>query len=250
MTSRCIIESRAGVIALALVTILSAVAFGEPRLKVSENQRYLVHEDGRPFFYLGDTAWELFHRLNREQADQYLADRAQKQFTVIQAVALAELDGLNTPNAYGHRPLIENDPTRPDVKDGPANDYWDHVDYIVERAAERELFIGFLPTWGDKWNRQGGAGPEVFTPENARAYGRWLGKRYQHQPIIWILGGDRVVENDTHRAILRAMAAGLREGDGGAPERACAGIHRSLRADARRLRSPAPQAGSRRGACV
>ena len=40
-----------------------------PRLKVSENQRFLVKEDGKPFFYLGDTAWELFHRLNREEAD-------------------------------------------------------------------------------------------------------------------------------------------------------------------------------------
>jgi hypothetical protein len=59
-----------------------------------------VTADGRPFFWLGDTAWELFHRLNREEATRYLEDRASKGFTVIQAVALAELDGLNTPNAY------------------------------------------------------------------------------------------------------------------------------------------------------
>src|SRR5512146_2122476 len=66
-----------------------------PRLKVSDNRRFLVHEDGRPFFYLGDTAWELFHRLDREDADRYLEDRARKGFTVIQAVALAELDGIS-----------------------------------------------------------------------------------------------------------------------------------------------------------
>ena len=90
-----------------------------PRLKVSDNQRYLMYESGKPFFYLGDTAWELFHRLNREEADLYLANRASKGFTVIQAVALAEQDGLNTPNPYGHRPLIENDPARPDVRPGP-----------------------------------------------------------------------------------------------------------------------------------
>src|SRR4026208_402762 len=87
------------------------------RLKVSENKRFLVKADGKPFFWLGDTAWELFHRLNREDADRYLDDRARQGFTVLQAVALAELDGLNDPNAYGHRPLIENDPMRPDVKD-------------------------------------------------------------------------------------------------------------------------------------
>ena len=37
-------------------------------------------------------------------------------------------------------------------------------------------------------------------------YGEWLGKRYKDKRIIWILGGDRPVENDTHREIIRAMA--------------------------------------------
>ena len=49
---------------------------------------------------IGDTAWELFHRLNREDAMMYLENRADKVFTVIKAVVLAELDGLdglNTP---------------------------------------------------------------------------------------------------------------------------------------------------------
>ncbi|MFZ5831696.1 MAG: DUF4038 domain-containing protein, partial [Planctomycetota bacterium] len=145
----------------------------KPSLVVSENGRYLARPDGTPFFYLGDTAWELFHRLNREEADQYLADRAAKGFTVIQAVALAEEDGLNTPNSYGHRPLMDNDPARPDTKPGEENDYWDHVDYIVEKAESLGMFIGMLPTWGDKWNKAWGVGPEVFTPENAEAYGEF-----------------------------------------------------------------------------
>jgi len=187
-----------------------------PRLKVSENRRYLVTESGRPFFYLGDTAWELFHRLNREEATQYLEDRARRGFTVIQAVALAELNGLNDPNPYGHRPLVENDPARPDVRDGPANDYWDHVDFIVEKANGLGLYIGLLPTWGDKWNRKWGEGPEIFTPANAEAYGRWLGARYRAAGVIWILGGDRPIESAAHVDITRAMARGIRAGDGGA----------------------------------
>ncbi|HEU5077592.1 MAG TPA: glycoside hydrolase family 140 protein [Opitutaceae bacterium] len=182
---------------------------------MSDNHHYLVKSDGQPFFYLGDTAWELFHRLNREEADVYLQDRAEKGFTVIQAVALAELDGLDDPNAYGFRPLIDHDPARPDVKDGPDNDYWDQVDYIVNKAESLGLCIGFLPTWGDKWNKAWGVGPEIFTPENARIYGAWLGKRYEKKPIIWILGGDRPIENERHRAIIQAMAEGLRAGDGG-----------------------------------
>lgn len=200
-----------------LASLAAGPALGAaPRLKVSDNQRFLVCADGRPFFYLGDTAWELFHRLNREEAARYLADRARKGFTVIQAVALAELNGLNDPNPYGHRPLLDHDPARPDVRDGPHNDYWDHVDYVIAEAERLRLFVGLLPTWGDKWNKKWGVGPEIFTPENAAAYGQWLGARYRERPIVWILGGDRPVETDGHKAIIRAMARGLRAGDGGA----------------------------------
>jgi Protein of unknown function (DUF4038)/Putative collagen-binding domain of a collagenase len=187
-----------------------------PRLRVAENKRFLVTADNQPFFWLGDTAWELFHRLTREEAVHYLTNRAARRFTVVQAVALAELDGLNQPNPYGHRPLAGNDPATPDVKDGPGNDYWDHVDFIVAEAGRRGIYIGFLPTWGDKWNIKRGAGPEVFTPANAETYGAWLGRRYKDVPnIIWIVGGDRPVETDGQRAIVEAMARGLRAGDAG-----------------------------------
>jgi hypothetical protein len=187
-----------------------------PPLRVSDNRRFLVTTDGTPFFYLGDTAWELFHRLNREEADRYLANRAKKGFTVIQAVALAEVDGHTVTNAYGHLPLVDLDPARPAVKDGPANDYWDHVDYIANQAASLGLYLGFLPTWGRYWRDKVKDGKPLFTEANAETYGAWLGRRYKDQPLIWILGGDRGVDNDGHKAVIRAMARGLRQGDGGA----------------------------------
>jgi len=158
----------------------------------------------------------LFHRLDRKEADLYLSNRARKGFTVIQAVALAELDALHTPNAYGHVTLVYDDPSKPLVREGPANDYWDHVDYIVNRAERLGLVIGMLPTWGDKWVLRWGVGPEIFTPENAGAYGEFLGRRYRNKPIIWILGGDRIPDHDGHVEITRAMARGIERGDGGA----------------------------------
>lgn len=180
------------------------------KLKVSENHRYLVFEDGTPFFYLGDTAWELFHRLSKTDTEKYLENRRQKGYTVIQAVALAELDGLNTPNTEGEKPLVDNDPTKPNEK------YFAHVDWVVNKAAEKGIFIGFLPTWGDKWNKKWGNGPEIFTPQNARIYSKYIGQRYKNSSnIIWILGGDRPVETDLQRQIITEMAAGVREGDGG-----------------------------------
>jgi Protein of unknown function (DUF4038)/Putative collagen-binding domain of a collagenase len=181
-----------------------------PSLSVSANRRYLVDEHGAPFFWLADTAWELFHRLDRGDAAAYLADRAAKGFTVIQAVVLAEFAGLSEPNAYGHLPLAGNDPGRPD------EGYFQDVDWVVKRANALGLSIGMLPTWGDKWNKKWGMGPEIFDAGNARRYGEFLGARYQAARLVWILGGDRPIENDGHRALIRAMAEGLKAGDGGA----------------------------------
>ena len=47
-------------------------------LRVSDNRRFLVRDNGAPFFYLGDTAWALFQRLDLAEATCYLEDRAAK----------------------------------------------------------------------------------------------------------------------------------------------------------------------------
>lgn len=214
----CNFKQGAAVALLSAATLAIGLQCAEaaaPKLKVSENRRFLVHENGKPFFYLGDTAWELFHRLNREEADRYLKDRADKGFTVIQAVAIAELDGHSAPNPYGHSPLVEMDPSRPAIKDGAQNDYWDHVDYIVEKAESLGLHIGFLPTWGRYWHDATKDGKPLFSAQNAEVYGEFLGKRYKDRAIIWVLGGDRNVENDEQKETIRAMARGLKRGDGG-----------------------------------
>lgn len=180
------------------------------KLRVSENKRFLQFEDGTPFFYLGDTGWELFHRLNKAETEKYLENRRSKGYTVIQAVILAELDGLNTPNAEGNKPLIDNDPLKPNEA------YFQHVDWVIKKAAEKGIFIGVLPTWGDKWNKKWGVGPVIFNPENAEAYGKFLGERYKNYTnIIWILGGDRPIEGEEQANIIRGMAKGLKLGDGG-----------------------------------
>jgi Protein of unknown function (DUF4038) len=199
----------ASIMVCAIAVAAAAAPKPPPMPNVRAGQRFLFTEESTPFFYLGDTAWELFHRLGREDAERYLKDRAAKGFTVIQAVVLAEFAGLTEPNPDGQLPLKDNDPTKPNEL------YFQHVDWVVQKAAQLGLRIGMLPTWGDKWNKKWGKGPEIFTPENAATYGEWLGNRYKDQPIVWILGGDRPVENERHKEILRALAAGLKKGDGG-----------------------------------
>ncbi len=194
--------------ALLLVTLFPGAVEAQPasRLRVSENRRFLEDSSGRPFFYLGDTAWQLFHRLNREEADLYLRNRAAKGFTVIQAVLLAELGGLEEPNANGDLALHGKDPDRPNEA------YFRHADWIVKRANELGLTVGLLPTWGSYW-KEGAA--RIFDAEKAYRYGLYVGKRYRDASLIWILGGDQNVETAGERAIIDAMARGLREGDGG-----------------------------------
>jgi hypothetical protein len=203
------------VLTITLAARMIVAAEPLPRLKVSDNHRFLVTETGAPFFWLGDTTWELFHRLNREDSLRLFENRTARRFTVLQAVAIAELDGHSDPNAYGHLPFVDLDVTKPALQDGPENDYWDHVDFIVREANSRGLYIGFLPTWGRYWHDKPQEGKPLFNSATAEIYGEWLGSRYKDAGLIWILGGDRGIDSDEQKEVLGAMARGLRRGDGG-----------------------------------
>ena len=112
------------------IAFLFFVFDGHVQIQVSSNHLFLQNKNGKPFFWLGDTDWELFHRLNREEAAEFLEIRKQQGFNVIQAVALAEFQGLHQPNRYGDIPLINDDPaqlaTTPgnDPNDSEQYDYW------------------------------------------------------------------------------------------------------------------------------
>lgn len=212
-------------VALALLMSLCCTS-GNAQVTVSANQRFLQTRDGQPFFWLGDTDWELFHRLTREEAMQVIDTRAEQGFNVLQAVALAEMSGIREPNRYGDYPLNNEDPTNLLTTPGsnPANayeyDYWDHVDFVIDYAASKNVYIGLLPTWGDKLAHMWGEGPIVFTEANAEVYGRLLAQRYARRSnILWILGGDRpavyqwkidgIEKSFDDRAMWRAMARGI-----------------------------------------
>lgn len=173
-----------------------------PELKVSENRRFLQTKSGDPFFYLGDTAWKLFHRLDSAGIQKYCKSRADKGFSVIQAVALSELNGHNTPNANGHFPLIDYDPAKPN------EDYFKHVDFAVNYANSLGMYVGLLPCWGNFVCKEGNQPLGLITEENAYGYGAFLAKRYKDNDIIWILGGDRPAAG--YEKTWEQMALGIR----------------------------------------
>jgi hypothetical protein len=181
-------------------------------IKVSPNNQYLTYDDGRPFFWLGDTGWELFHRLNLKEAEVYLENRRSKGFNVIQAVALAEFNGLDVPNRNGDLPFSHLDPTKPNEA------YFKFMDSVILIAGNKGMHIGLLPTWGDKVTEKWGAGPVVFNDKNAYQYAYWLANRYKSfDNIIWILGGDRPPKRDSSdwTSIWRSMAQGINEATAG-----------------------------------
>ncbi len=157
-------------------------------LKVTPNQRYLSTTDGKPFFWLGDTGWLLFTKLTREEAVQYLEDRRQKGFNVIQVMGLHT---LNAVNLYGDSALVNHNIARPLTTTGnrpevaQEYDFWDHIDYVIDQAAARGIYIAFVPMWG------GNVKNKAVTPERAKVYATFLAKRFLTKSnIIWLNGGD------------------------------------------------------------
>lgn len=161
---------------------------GISNLEISENNRYFQTEDGEPFFWLGDTGWLLFRMLDRDEAVEYLEDRKEKGFNVIQAMVLHSLD---VENAYGDKALNEENVAEPIITEGSdfeneeAYDYWDHVDYIVEKAEEMGLYMALVPVWGSNVNSG------KVSEEQVVKYGEFLTDRYKdYDHIIWFNGGD------------------------------------------------------------
>lgn len=172
------------------------------KLKVSDNKRYLQHENGKPFFWLGETAWLLPTRSNREEVDYFMGETRKNGYNVVQISTLHSIPAMN---AYGHWAL----PNGLDFKDidkaGEYN-YWQHVDYIVERAQRSGMYIGIVCVWG------GPVKSKQISIEDAKKYGKFLAERYKKYPnIIWIIGGDE--RGDTQPEVWQALATTIRDID-------------------------------------
>jgi hypothetical protein len=160
-----------------------------PLIRVHADGHTLETADGRPFFWMDDTAWELIHHTTREEASYYLHIRGQQGYTVIQTVVLSEFNGITKPSALGLLPLIDNDPRKPN----PA--YFDRIAEIVDEAAANGLYVALVPIWGDNLTAPWGTGPRLFHNDNladARFFAHYVADRLKDRTnVVWILGGDR-----------------------------------------------------------
>ena len=190
------------------------------QLAVSANGRYLIDNDSKPFFWLGDTGWALFQKLSREEIDFYFKTRARQGFSVVHA-AVYHVNPFVLPpknNMYGDRPFINDDPLKPaetpgnDPEDQISYDYWDHVEYVINTASTYGIYINLLPIFG----LAEGEGYNVISPDNAYEYGKFIGNRFKDKKnIIWCMGGDVLADNDLRKSIWNLLAKGVTEGVAG-----------------------------------
>ena len=155
---------------------------------LSPNGRFLQHENGLPFFWLGDTGWMLFQKLDRAETRIYLKDRKDKEFNVIQCMVV---HALPDKNRYRDSAFVQNVMLTPyvtggkDTNDAAQYDYWDHVEWVIDEAARNGLYMALVPIWGS-------ALKQSDSPVSAaESYATFLANRFKQKPnIFWIVGGD------------------------------------------------------------
>lgn len=195
------------VITILFIAALCSVAAGNKpspvaRLAVSANGRFLQYADGRPFFWLADTGWLLPERLNRDEAAYYLDRLAAAGYNVVQVQVINAIPAFN---AYGQMSMPDG--FNFEAADPPGvYSYWDHLDYIVDQAARRGIFVGMVCIWG------GMVKAGLMDTDEARAYGRFLASRYKDKPnIVWIMGGD--IQGDIRTEVWDALATTIKSAD-------------------------------------
>ncbi len=159
---------------------------------------YLVHENGTPFFWMGNTSWLMPERLNRDEVEFFLTREREEGYNVEQIQVLDS--NYPTFNVYGQQAFDDTFDFGRYTSD--VYGYWNHLDYIVMMAERQGIYIAMDCIWGGQVSR--------LTPEKAAKYGRFLGERYKDCPnIIWMIGGDIMGDKgmDSWDALARAIKA-------------------------------------------
>lgn len=162
---------------------------------------YFVTGDGglaHPFFWLGDTQWQLFRDFSLEDAAWILKTRRRQGFNVIQVMLTGVGDGAR-PNIHGQQAWLNMDPSTPN----PA--YFEPVDAIVRMAREEGLILAIYLCHNTQ--------KDFINQANARAYTQWVAQRYREQPhVIYAFVSDVPIAD--HLGLIRELAGGVQGGGG------------------------------------
>lgn len=155
---------------------------------VSPNRRYFIHADGKPWFWLADTAWNGALLSTHEEWAQYLKVRSAQRFTAVQIVMTqwragrADSNGRLAFRLNGER--LEIDPV-----------FFQRMDDRI--AAIRKAGLAPVPVmlWALTSHDKESPGENLATG-HAIALARYIQARYQAYSVMWMLGGDGDYRDD------------------------------------------------------
>jgi hypothetical protein len=180
-------------------------------LKVSKDGHLLQHKDGSDFFWMGDTAWYLPVKLTKEDVTKYFKKRKEQGFNVITFTAVKSIFNKN---AYDHYPFKTINGSYVGIKKEDVfkefnEDYWEHIDFIIDQAKQNGLYVAFLPAWNMNPGSETPNG--IHTNTAAKDYGEKVANRYKDRKnIIWVIGGDSDIEEVPEREpIWKALAESI-----------------------------------------
>jgi len=178
---------------------------GSSFINISKDGRYFIDENDKPFFWQGDTEWELFHLFTVPEAKGLLLERKNQGFNVIQVMVTGvypewgQMQGMKP--WEGMQAWLDNNPLTPDET------YFKRADSIVAIAGEYGMMIA-MGVYHARDNDEG-----RINTQNAKAWAKWLANRYKYSKnIIWSMYPHA---DPSSCPVVRATVQGILEGDGG-----------------------------------
>lgn len=153
-------------------------------VRVSDDGRYFQHDDGTPFFWMGDTAWNGPLLSSAADWELYLKERTRQKFSGVQWVATqfrAAPDGdANKQPAYTGTDKIAINTA-----------FFQRLDAKVDAMTKAGLLSAPVLLWAINGGGNPKINPGVSLPEDqAILLARYMVARWSGTPSFYLLGGD------------------------------------------------------------
>jgi hypothetical protein len=169
-------------------------------LRLSDNNRYLVDSNNKPFLVKEFSAWGLIQALSENDEAAFLDSLKLKGFNTVLTSVLS-----NAPTQMGGNPPYWQGVSPLTVKwdfSTPNEPYFEHVDRFFKLAEQKGFFVMALPVYlGYRTDPSQGWWDEIKSKTNdtlkMHKYGKYVGMRYKStKNIMWVAGGDNNADGE------------------------------------------------------
>lgn len=215
---------------IVLYCLLQQCLFAQQKfpLRTSENRRYLLDSENKPFPILGRTSWCIITQPEKGY-HQYIENTVAHGYNAIEVSILVHWPFVNHPPFNGHNDapfekrldgsawtgsLVYKDTLAeaPDLTT-PNERYWSYVDTFLNYCESKGVVVLMFPAYVGFDGGDQGWMQELLAndADKTKKYGAWIANRYRRQKnIIWMLLGDQGVFTPKQVEAEAALIAGLK----------------------------------------